>query len=43
VGAPVGIERIDHVVANVELGSLDEWVGYYEKVLGFDQLVHFTD
>jgi 4-hydroxyphenylpyruvate dioxygenase len=43
VGPGVGIERIDHVVANVELGTLDEWVGYYERVLGFDQLVHFSD
>ena len=43
VGPAVGIERIDHVVANVELGTLDEWVGYYQKVLGFDQLVHFSD
>ena len=43
LGPPVGIERIDHVVANVDLGTLDEWVGYYEQVLGFDQLVHFTD
>ena len=43
IGPPVGVERIDHVVANVELGTLDTWVGYYEKVLGFDQLVHFTD
>ena len=43
IGPSVGIERIDHVGANVELGTLDEWVGYYEKVLGFDQLVHFSD
>src|SRR5213079_1614593 len=43
VGPSVGIERIDHVVANVELGTLDKWVGYYQEVLGFDQLVHFSD
>ena len=43
VGPAVGIERIDHVVANVELGTLDQWVDYYEHVLGFDQLVHFCD
>lgn len=42
-GPAVGIERIDHVVANVERGTLDDWVGYYERVLGFDQLVHFSD
>jgi 4-hydroxyphenylpyruvate dioxygenase len=43
IGPAVGIERIDHVVANVELGTLDQWVRYYERVLGFDQLVHFSD
>jgi 4-hydroxyphenylpyruvate dioxygenase len=43
VGPAVGIGRIDHVVANVEEGTLEQWVGYYEKVLGFDQLVHFSD
>jgi 4-hydroxyphenylpyruvate dioxygenase len=43
VGPAVGISRIDHVVANVEEGTLDKWVGYYEQVLGFDQLVHFSD
>ena len=43
VGPEVGITRFDHVVANVERGHLDEWVGYYEQVLGFDQLTHFDD
>ena len=43
IGPEVGIARFDHVVANVERGRLDEWVGYYEQVLGFDQLTHFDD
>ncbi|MGQ0431228.1 MAG: 4-hydroxyphenylpyruvate dioxygenase [Microthrixaceae bacterium] len=43
VGPEVGISRLDHVVANVEQGRLDEWVGYYEDVLGFDQLTHFSE
>jgi 4-hydroxyphenylpyruvate dioxygenase len=43
VGPEVGITRLDHVVANVERGHLDEWVGYYEQVLGFDQLTHFSE
>jgi len=43
VGPEVGISRLDHVVANVERGHLGEWVGYYEDVLGFDQLTHFSD
>jgi 4-hydroxyphenylpyruvate dioxygenase len=42
-GGAVGLRRIDHVVANVEKGTLDSWVGFYRAVLGFDQLVHFGD
>jgi 4-hydroxyphenylpyruvate dioxygenase len=38
-----GLVAIDHIVGNVEEGAMDEWVGYYEKVLGFSQLVHFDD
>jgi len=34
---------IDHVVGNVELGRLDEWVGYYERVFGMREMIHFTD
>lgn len=41
--APVGIEVIDHVVGNVELGKMNEWVSFYEKVLGFREMLHFTD
>jgi 4-hydroxyphenylpyruvate dioxygenase len=42
-GPPVGLLKMDHAVANVEKGALDAWVGFYERVLGFDQLVHFDD
>ncbi|MDP9222435.1 MAG: 4-hydroxyphenylpyruvate dioxygenase [Actinomycetota bacterium] len=38
-----GIRYIDHVVGNVELGKMSEWVGYYEKVMGFTELRHFSD
>jgi 4-hydroxyphenylpyruvate dioxygenase len=38
-----GLRRIDHVVGNVELGRMDAWVGFYERVMGFTQLVHFSD
>jgi 4-hydroxyphenylpyruvate dioxygenase len=34
---------IDHVVGNVELGHMDEWVGYYERVFGMTELIHFSD
>jgi 4-hydroxyphenylpyruvate dioxygenase len=40
---PVGLKAIDHIVANVEEGRMDEWVHFYENVMGFSQLVHFDD
>jgi 4-hydroxyphenylpyruvate dioxygenase len=40
---PVGLTEIDHVVGNVEEGGMDKWVHFYERVLGFSQLVHFDD
>ena len=43
VGPPVGLARIDHVVGNVEKGSLAHWVDFYAQVLGFDSMVHFDD
>ena len=43
VWAEAGLARIDHIVGNVELGKMDEWVSFYEKVLGFAQLKHFSD
>lgn len=42
-GPEVGIRAIDHVVANVELGKMNEWVDYYARIMGFGQLVHFRD
>jgi 4-hydroxyphenylpyruvate dioxygenase len=38
-----GLQHIDHVVGNVELGKMDEWVSFYEKVMGFTELKHFSD
>jgi 4-hydroxyphenylpyruvate dioxygenase len=40
---PAGLAAIDHVVGNVELGKMNEWVEFFERVLGFTQLVHFDD
>jgi 4-hydroxyphenylpyruvate dioxygenase len=34
---------IDHVVGNVELGHMEEWVAYYERVFGMTELIHFSD
>src|SRR5438128_1456327 len=41
--SPVGLKAIDHIVGNVEEGKMDEWVHFYEQVMGFTQLVHFDD
>jgi len=40
---PVGLKYIDHCVGNVELGHMNKWVEFYEKVLGFQLLVTFDD
>ncbi|MFQ3677994.1 MAG: 4-hydroxyphenylpyruvate dioxygenase [Fimbriimonadaceae bacterium] len=42
-GDPIGILDVDHIVGNVELGRMNEWVRFYERVLGFNQLVSFDD
>jgi 4-hydroxyphenylpyruvate dioxygenase len=34
---------VDHMVGNVELGRMEEWVGFYERVMGFTEMIHFTD
>ncbi|MFO0965916.1 MAG: 4-hydroxyphenylpyruvate dioxygenase [Gemmataceae bacterium] len=39
----VGLKAIDHIVGNVEEGKMNEWVQFYQNVLGFHQLVHFDD
>ncbi len=39
----VGLEVVDHCVANVELGAMDTWVRWYSDVMGFTQLVHYDD
>lgn len=39
----VGLEYIDHCVGNVELGKMDEWVHFYENVLGFKMIITFDD
>ncbi len=36
-------QAIDHVVGNVEEGKMLEWVEYYQKVMGFTNIVEFVD
>jgi 4-hydroxyphenylpyruvate dioxygenase len=39
----VGLTNIDHIVGNVELGRMDFWVEYYERVFGMTNILHFGD
>src|SRR5206468_10545589 len=34
---------VDHIVGNVELGAMEEWVGFYERVFGMTEMIHFSD
>ncbi|MEL7147994.1 MAG: 4-hydroxyphenylpyruvate dioxygenase, partial [Bacteroidota bacterium] len=40
---PLGLQYIDHMVGNVELGDMDKWVEFYKQVMGFAQIVSFDD
>jgi len=39
----IGLLYVDHCVGNVELGQMNVWVGFYEKVMGFKNLISFDD
>lgn len=38
-----GLKYIDHMVGNVELGGMHKWSAFYEKVMGFANLITFDD
>lgn len=38
-----GLLRYDHMVGNVELGKMEFWANWYEKVLGFKRYIHFGE
>ena len=41
-GAPKRLfQALDHVVGNVELGRMDEWVDFYNRVMGFTNMAEF--
>jgi 4-hydroxyphenylpyruvate dioxygenase len=41
-GAPKRLfQALDHIVGNVELGKMDEWVTFYNKVMGFVNMAEF--
>src|SRR6478672_7876544 len=39
----IGLQVIDHVVGNVELGRMDHWVEFYERAFGMTEMIHFSD
>ncbi len=41
--APVGLKYIDHMVGNVGWNEMNTWVAWYEKVMGFINLLSFDD
>lgn len=41
--SPVGLKFVDHMVGNVGWNEMNEWVNFYAKVMGFNQLVSFDD
>jgi 4-hydroxyphenylpyruvate dioxygenase len=42
-GAPPRLfQAIDHVVGNVELGAMDTWVDFYNRVMGFTNMAEFV-
>jgi len=34
-------QALDHVVGNVELGQMDQWVDFYNRVMGFTNMAEF--
>ena len=42
-GRAAGLLRIDHFVANVELGRMTEWEEWYKRVFGFTRFMTFDD
>ena len=40
---PIGLKYVDHCVGNVELGTMNKWVKFYEDVMGFKLLITFDD
>jgi 4-hydroxyphenylpyruvate dioxygenase len=35
-------QALDHVVGNVELGRMDQWVEFYRRVMGFTNMAEFV-
>jgi 4-hydroxyphenylpyruvate dioxygenase len=42
-GDEVGIQLVDHIVGNVELGKMNFWCDFYRDVMGFERYITFDD
>ncbi|WP_395050334.1 4-hydroxyphenylpyruvate dioxygenase [Flavobacterium sp.] len=40
---PIGLKFIDHMVGNVGWGEMNTWCKFYDEVMGFAQIISFTD
>ena len=41
-GAPKRVfQALDHIVGNVEIGHMDEWVDFYNRIMGFTNMAEF--
>jgi len=40
---PVGLNYVDHIVGNVGWGEMKKWCEFYAKIMGFAQIISFTD
>ena len=38
-----GLLYIDHMVGNVDWGQMNKWVDFYNKIMGFAQIISFDD
>jgi 4-hydroxyphenylpyruvate dioxygenase len=43
VSTTTGLAAVDHIVGNVQLGKMNQWVNFYHQVMGFRLLRHFDD
>jgi 4-hydroxyphenylpyruvate dioxygenase len=40
---PTGLMYVDHMVGNVDWGQMNTWCEFYNKVMGFAQIISFDD
>ena len=40
---PLGLKYVDHMVGNVGWGEMNQWVKWYEDVMGFENFLSFDD